>query len=153
MPINDMKSDLHSRMPCDTYISTMGGVSGDQDTHPEYAPETPGGLGVVSRDITGHLTVTETLSLHDGEPMHWWDWSGGGCAEPDDGSAGDRPPSKFRASTVQKLTQAGGAQTPATPDQRTPAPKLRSHRNHAQTKKLAPSPTGMTCTERRRDDG
>ncbi|MBX9574553.1 MAG: hypothetical protein K2X07_02825 [Caulobacteraceae bacterium] len=20
------------------------------------------------------LTITETLSLHDGEPMHWWRW-------------------------------------------------------------------------------
>jgi len=23
---------------------------------------------------TGCLTVLETLSLHDGEPAHWWTW-------------------------------------------------------------------------------
>lgn len=67
----------------------MGGVSGDQDTLPEYAPEIPGGLGVVSRDITGHLTIIETLSLHDGEPMHWWTW-GGGKGEAGDADAGHR---------------------------------------------------------------
>lgn len=25
--------------------------------------------------VPGGLTITETLSLHDGEAMHWWDWS------------------------------------------------------------------------------
>lgn len=25
--------------------------------------------------VPSGLTITETMSLHDGEPMHWWDWS------------------------------------------------------------------------------
>ena len=25
-------------------------------------------------DVTG-LTIIETLSLHDGEPMDWWEWT------------------------------------------------------------------------------
>ena len=66
-PNIDHSGTGHSRMPCDTYTSSpWEGVSGGGASQLSDRPNLPNGPG---------LTVIETLSLHDGEPMHWWEWS------------------------------------------------------------------------------
>jgi hypothetical protein len=95
--INDMKSGAHSRMGCDTYISTMGGVSGTKVTDPSNSPDLPSGLS--------SLTVLETATLHDGEPVHVMAWGAGSGLwdEPQADRAG-------RKQTVSAIEIMGGGQ-------------------------------------------
>lgn len=82
-------------------------------------------------DVTG-LTIIETLSLHDGEPMHWWTW-GGGKGEAGDADAGHRLGS---TATINRnitgaaaVTSGDAAARPAPTKQHTIPrnPKLVSH--------------------------
>lgn len=57
-------------------------------------------------DVTG-LTIIETLSLHDGEPMDWWTWGGGRSRPEVDHPAVRRGPSH----TINRNITGGAAVT------------------------------------------
>jgi len=70
------------------------------------------------------LTVVETQTLHDGEPMHWWQWSeAGGHPDPDEGPGSDRRGSartitalNFLFSDAAETTNGGGGPEPCPPE-------------------------------------